>query len=306
MEYSNLPDLSSLGTLKAIVEGGGVSAAARIMHIGQPAVTKRLRALEESYGMPLMQRISGRLRLTEAGKKVYNTAALILERHLALREELRSLTEGHEVLRLEVTSAIGEHLLPDLLLDFNEDHPNYRIESRLAYSRQIVKHLSANRVDMALLETAPEHPDILVQKWQDDKLWLVCGTKHPLVSVSQISTAELEQQKFVLREPRSSIRTALDKALREIGIDKLNIAFEVGSSEAIVDVLERGKHVSYMPRFAVEERVKEGSLHHIVVNEFRILRTLWIARSRSAVNHQVAEAFISLIQSLPVVSRKTG
>jgi len=304
MEYTNLPDLSSLGTLKAIVEGGGVSAAARIMHIGQPAVTKRLRALEQSYGVPLMQRISGRLQLTEAGKKVYHTAALILERHLALREELRSLSKGHEVLRLEVTSAIGEHLLPDLLIDFNEDYPNYRIESRLAYSRQIVKHLSANRVDMALLETAPEHPDILVQKWQDDKLWLVCGMKHPLASISKITTEELRKQKFVLREPRSSIRTALDKALREIGIDTLNIAFEVGSSEAIIDVLDRGKHVSYMPRFAVEERVKEGGLHHIAVNNFRILRTLWIARGRSAVNHQVAEELIRLIQGMPVVSRK--
>ncbi|VAW77357.1 hypothetical protein MNBD_GAMMA12-3631 [hydrothermal vent metagenome] len=304
MEYSNLPDLSSLGTLKAIVEGGGVSAAARIMHIGQPAVTKRLRALEESYGVSLMQRISGRLRLTEAGQKVYHTATLILERHLALREELRSLTKGHEVLRLEVTAAIGEHLLPDLLIDFNETHPRYRIESRLAYSRQIVKHLSANRVDMALLETAPEHPDILVQKWQDDKLWLVCGMNHPLANVSQISPNDMLNQKFVLREPRSSIRTALDKSLQDIGIEKLNIAFEVGSSEAIVDVLDRGKHLSYMPRFAVEERVREGSLHHITVSDFRILRTLWIARSRSGLTHSVAEAFISLIQSLPVVSRK--
>lgn len=297
MEYSNLPDLGGLATLKAIVEGGGVSEAANKMHIGQPAVTKRLRALEESYGVPLMQRISGRLQLTEAGKKVYHTAALILERHLSLREELRAMNKGGEVLRLEVTFAIGEHLLPDLLVDFNESHPLFKIDSRLAYSRQIVKHLATGRVDMALLETAPEHPDILVQKWQDDKLWLVCGPNHPLASTNKITKEKLADLQFVLRESRSSIRTALDKSLREIGIDKLNIAFEVGSSEAIIDVLELGRHVSYLPRFSVEERVKEGSLHHIAVAGLQILRTLWISRSRAALDHPVSEAFIRLIQA---------
>ncbi len=296
MEYSKLPDLTNLATLKALVEGGGVSEAARIMHVGQPAVTKRLRALEDNYGVPLTQRINGRLQLTEAGKKVYHTATLVLERHLALQEELRSLALGTELLRLEVTFAIGEHLLPGLLIRFNEDHPKYRIDSRLGYTRQIIKHLATGRVDMALLEAAPEHPDILVQKWQDDKLWLVCGSRHRLAQTGQIEIAELNELEFVLREPRSSVRIALDTSLREVGIDKLNTTFEVGSSEAIIDMLEPGKYASYMPRFSVEQRVKEGSLHHIRVNGLEIVRALWIARSRTALTHPAAEAFIRLIQ----------
>lgn len=297
MEYSKLPDLTSLATLKAIVEQGGVSEAARSLHVGQPAVTKRLRALEVTYKLPLMQRVSGRLRLTEAGKKVYATATMILDRHSALQEELQNLAKGNDILHLEVTFAIGEHLLPDLLIKFNEDHPEYRIESRLAYSRRISKNLVTGKVDMALLESTPEHPEILVQKWQDDELWLICSANHPLANTKKISLEELAKLRFVLREPRSSIRTALDTSLAQVGFDRLNIAFEVGSTEAIIDVLVRGKYVSFVPRFSVLKRVADGELRHIEIEGLQITRTLWIARNRNALNHRVAESFIKLIQS---------
>lgn len=296
MEYKNLPDLDGWATLRSVVEKGGVTEAATFLHISQSAVSKRLKGLEDCYGLPLMQRVSGRLRLTPAGKKVYALASSTLERHILLREEINDLARGKTSLRLQVTFAIGEHLLPDLLMKFKEEFPDYPINSRLAYSRQIQKELATERVDMALMEIAPDHPDVLVQKWQDDELWLVCGPKHPLAGTELLPVDELLNLNYVLREKKSSIRESLDPALRNIGMEQLKIDLEVGSSEAIIDILERGQHVSFMPRFAVYERVSEGELFHIKINGFRIIRTLWIARNRAALDHPVAEAFINMIR----------
>lgn len=296
MEYQNLPELDGLATLRAVVERGGTIEAAKILHIGQPAVTKRLRALERCYGIALLERIGGRLRLTAAGEKVYLLAVQTLDRHRGLCDELASLAKGKTSLRLEVTFGIGEHLLPDLLLSFAEQFPSFQIASRLAYSRQIQTDLARGRADMALVEMAPDHPDVLVQKWQGDELWLLCGRHHPLWGTDLLPVEELANQKFILREADSSIRESLDAALNSIGIQKLNTVMEVGSSEAIIDILNRGKHLSFLPRFAVLERVTEGSLFHIKVTGFRILRTLWIARNRDALDHPVAEAFINMIR----------
>lgn len=296
MEYKNLPDIAGWAALRAVVEKGGVSEAAKTLSIGQPAVTKRLRALEDCYGIPLLERVSGRLRMTPAGEKVYLLAVLTLDRQLGLREELDVLAQGKTRLRMEVTFAIGEHLLPDLLLQFTESYPDFQIDSRLAYSRQIQTDLATGRADMALLEIAPDHPDILVQKWIEDELWLVCGNNHPLSGTDLLPVEELISLKYVLRERQSSIRESLDPALKRIGINKLNITMEVGSSEAIIDMLSRGQHVSFMPRFAVYERVSEANLFHIKVTGFRIIRTLWIARNRAALDHPVAESFINMIR----------
>jgi len=296
MEYRNLPDLSGWASLRAIVEKGGVTEAAMHLNVSQSAISKRLKSLEECYGLPLMERVAGRLRLTEAGAKVYMLAVLTLDRQLALREELNALVSGKTNLRMEVTFGIGEHLLSDLLFHFKEQHPDFQIDFRMSYSREIQKQLSTEQVDMALMEMAPDHPDILVQKWMEDELWLVCAPNHPVDGAEFISIEELVNLKFALREKRSSIRESLDDALSRIGIEKLNIEMEVGSSEAIIDILEHGKHASFMPRFAVKERVASGELLHIKITGFRILRTLWIARNRAALDHPVAEAFIEMIR----------
>ncbi|KPJ91342.1 MAG: hypothetical protein AMJ53_11870 [Gammaproteobacteria bacterium SG8_11] len=296
MEYKNLPDIRGWAALRAIIEKGGVSAAAEALNVGQPAITKRMRALEECYGSRLMQRVSGRLRLTPAGEKVYLLAVQTLDRQLALREELQQLAKGQNTLRLEVTFSIGEHLLPDILLQFSENYPDCVVETRMAYSREIQSHLATGLADLALMESAPDHPDILVQKWADDELWLVCSTTHELASTELLPVDQLAKLSYVLREKPSSARIALDEAMASIDITLQKIAMEVGSTDTIVEILSRGKHVSFLPRFAVENEVVKGELFHIKVKGFRIMRTLWIARHRNKMDHPVAETLIKMLR----------
>lgn len=292
MEYRNLPDLKGLATLRAIVELGGVEQAGRALNIGQPAVTKRLRSLEDCYGVRLMQRQGGRLKLTIAGERVYSYTRLVLDHQTTLLDDLESLRVGENRLRLEVTFAIGEHLLPNLLLSFSESYPEFAINSRMAYTRRIQTHLATGLVDLALLEQAPDHPDILVQKWLDDEIMLVCGPLHPLYGKKLIPLSQLNQLQYVLRESKSSMRIILDKALGDIGINQIPVSMEVGSTDTIVEMLERGRHVSFLPKFAVSDGLLDNSLFHIKVEGLRIKRTLWIARTRSNLNNPVAEAFI--------------
>lgn len=296
MEYLNLPDLRGWAALRAVVDHGGVSAAAQALNIGQPAVTKRLRALDDAYGLALTERVGGRLRLTEAGEKVYLLAVQTLDKQLALRNEIQDIARGQTHLHLEVTFAIGDHFLPRFLLRFAERYPDYRIDSRLAYSRRIQTHLTSGICDLALLERAPDHPDLMIQKWMDDELWLVCGPHHPLFGEEMIPIAMLLDLTYVLRERGASPRRDLEEALGRIGIADLNVVLEVGSTDTLVDVLRPSTHASFLPRFVVEDEIKAGTLHRIKVQGLRIMRTLWIARHRDSLNNPVADAFIGVIR----------
>lgn len=297
MEYKSLPDLKALATLREIVERGGVSEAGRAMNVGQPAVTKRLRALERCFAAELMIREGGRLRLTPAGERVYAFARLVLDHQVELVSDLRQLQAGRDRLRLAVTQSIGEHLLPDLLLTFADAYPSYRIDSRVGYSRSIHTRLATGLADLALTEIQPDHPDVLVQRWLDDELILVCSPRHAEGTREMLAVSELSRLTYVLRERESSMRITLDRTLRDIGIDELPLAMEVGSTDAIVEILERGRHVSFLPRFAVQSAIDAGQLHLIRVEGLRIMRTLWIARTRANLDNPIAEAFITMIRS---------
>ncbi len=296
MEYKVLPDLKSLATLRAVVELGGVEQATAALYVGQPAVTKRLRALDACYGVTLMQRKGRKLEPTPAGERVYAYAVLVLDRQGILLDDLRLLRLGQNRLRLEVNHAIGEHLLPDLLLRFDALHPEYRVESRMGYARSIQIRLATGLADLALLEMAPEHPDILVQKWLDDELLLVCGPSHRLRQSELLPITDLPGLRYVLREPESSLRIHLDKVLRDIGITHLPVAMEVGSTDTIMEMLERGSYASFLPRFAVEQALAAGRLYHVKIQGLRINRTLWIARTRPNLSNAVAEAFVQLLR----------
>ncbi len=296
MEYKKLPDLKGLATLRAVVELGGVEQAARALHIGQPAVTKRLRALDDSYGLPLMQRKGRKLGLTEAGEKVYAFSRLTLDHQKSLTEDLRRLRQGRDRLRLEVTFAIGERLLPDLLLAFADSHPEYHIDSRMGYSRRIQTRVATGLADLALLELAPDHSDILVQKWLDDELVLVCAPQHPLAQRNQIGVDELTRYQYVLREAESSTRITLDRELRDVGIAQLPTALEVGSTDTIVEIVGRGRYLSFLPRFAVIDALRQGQLTQLAVRGLPLKITLWIARNRTSIDNPVAEAFITLLR----------
>ncbi len=297
MEYNKVPDLKALATLRAVVERGGVSEAASQLNIGQPAVTKRLRTLDNLYGSAMMERVGGRLHLTEVGKLVYQFATQTLDRHRALNQALYNLKQGKQTLRLEVTLAIGEHFMPEWLVRFTDRYPQFRVESRLAYGRIIEAHLATGQADLAVMENAPDHPDILVQKWRDDEVVLVCGADHPLQGRKSLTKDELKSLTFVLREKNAAIREMLDNAFEVHNLYALDVVMEVGSTDAITDILYRGKHVSFLPRFAVASDIEAGKLIAIAVSDMELKRTLWIARNRMNQHHPVAEAFIDMLRA---------
>ncbi|MDH5185341.1 MAG: LysR substrate-binding domain-containing protein, partial [Gammaproteobacteria bacterium] len=180
---------------------------------------------------------------------------------------------------------------------FADAYPEYRVESRLAYGRIIEPHLATGQADLAVMESAPDHPDILVQKWRDDELLLVCGNSHSLASKTLISKDDLTGLSYVLREKNAAIREQLDEEFANEGLSKLNVVMEVGSTDAIIDILKRGRHVSFLPWFAVAAELAEGRLRHIGVSGFTLKRTLWIARNRMNLEHTVADAFIEMLQT---------
>lgn len=299
MEYKNLPDINGWATLRAVIEKGGVQAAAHTLHVGQPAITKRLRALEACYGIALLEKTGSRLKLTSAGEKVYRLAVETLNRQVELREELLLMMNGQDLIRLEVTFSIGDRLLPDLLLQFSEQYRHYKIDTRVAYGRNIHAHLASGSVDIALTESAPQHPNLEVIKWREDELWLVCSKENFPTNQPAILITDLANHDFVLREHRSSSRQSLHLAFTQLGIEPLNVVLEVGSTDTIIEIISKGKHFSFLPKFAVEDRVSKGELAHIEVIGLYIPHNLWFVRRTELNCNPVVHAFFSTLNCNP-------
>src|SRR5690606_27196221 len=130
-------DLEALQTFLAVAETGSFSRAAERVYLTQPAVSKRIAALETSLGTRLFDRIGRRVQLTEAGQALLARTRGILNELEDVRRSLTNLS-GHVAgpLSLATSHHIGLHRIPGALKRFHARYPEVRLDLRFMDSEQ--------------------------------------------------------------------------------------------------------------------------------------------------------------------------
>ena len=153
--------LRQIEIFQAIRQTGSISAAAQLLHVSQPAVSKVLQHAELQLGFPLFLRVRGKLQPTPE--------ALLLEREVEkvseslqgvqrLAESLRR-SPGHR-LRIGSTPALALSLLPPVISEWTRRYPDISCELASAHSRELVQNLLMRELDVALTFKLPDHPGL--------------------------------------------------------------------------------------------------------------------------------------------------
>jgi len=136
--------LRQLRTFKAVADLSSFSLAAQKLRLSQPSISYQVKELEETLGLPLLDRLGKRVQLTEAGTILYTYARRTLdildEAALAL-EEMRGIKRGH--LRVGASTTVGIYILPAALGAFKKLHPGLVC---LLYTSPSPRDLSTSRM----------------------------------------------------------------------------------------------------------------------------------------------------------------
>jgi DNA-binding transcriptional LysR family regulator len=149
-------EFRELNAFVAVVEEGGMSAAARRLHVSQSALSQTVSALERELGVTLLERTSTGVRPTEAGTTMFAEARAVLARyHQALRTMRSYGTESSEVIRLGIPLELAPDLLPTALAKFAVESPNTRVvPQHLSTAAQFVA-LRSDQLDVGLVRERP-------------------------------------------------------------------------------------------------------------------------------------------------------
>ena len=187
---------------------GSLSAAAERLHLTQPAVSKRIQALEKSLDVQLFDRLGQRLRLTEAGEVLLPKARELLAAREDATRALDDLAAGVAGrLRLATSHHIGLHRLAPVLKAFVRAYPDVSLGIRFEDSEAAHDLVAGHACDLAVVTLAPtstkpgqQHPASPLQMnpvWRDP-LVFVAAEEHPLASERQVSLAQLAEHPAVL------------------------------------------------------------------------------------------------------------
>ena len=178
-------DIAKLESFLTLAKTQHFAKAADKLYISQPALSKRIRALEDELGIPLFDRMGNKTFLTIHGETFRPFAENMVATCNSAKEYIRQIENmEHGVLNFGATNFIGVYMLPAVIARFHKKHPNITINMNINTSQTILEMLHKNQLEFVFLsDYIIEDPEnyVIEQYWQD-YLKLVVGTQHPLFS----------------------------------------------------------------------------------------------------------------------------
>ena len=278
----------------SVFQYSNITKAAEKLHLAQPSVSFAVKELEDYYGIRLFERIGRRIFPTECAKEFYGYALHIVSMFEEMETKIRNWdTLG--TIRIGASITIGTHILPPLLKQYQSRYPHLRTEVTVNQSAAIERHILDNTIDIGLIETQPEHPDVLSVPFMEDELQAIVGLHHPLAQSGSITLRQLADYPLLMREKGSAGREILDAsfALLQISIRPL---WESSSTQAIVHGVAEGLGVAVLPYLLVKKDIEE----HIVASIpllHPLKRSLYIIFHKSKYLTENMQAFMRLCQT---------
>ena len=162
-------NLRHIEVFHAVYVNGSVSAAARMLNVSQPSVSKVLRHAESLLGFPLFHRSAGRLIPTEDAHTLFGEVAEIQDRVLALREATRNLKRGAgSLLRISALPSIALDAIPATVAQFLRKHPDTRFDLQTVHHADLLRKLYERETDIAVANVVPPGAPV-------DSHWLGAG-----------------------------------------------------------------------------------------------------------------------------------
>ena len=243
----------------AVVEDGGVTRAARRLHVAQPSLSQSLRALERELGAELFHRVGRGLRLTAAGEALVGPARQALRTMDAARaavDEVAELVAG--TLQIAALATLAVDPLSTLIGSFRREHPGVAICVREPESAAAVSTLvRAGECELGLAHLPLPQENLRTLALGEQELLFVLPPGSE--TGRALAPAALAEVPLVVSPPGTSTRMLLEQALQAVEVTP-RIAVETDSREAIVPLVLAGAGAALLPATLAEEAARRGAV----------------------------------------------
>ncbi len=290
--------LRQLQIFRAIALSGSTTAAAKSVPLSQSAASASLNELERALRAPLFDRVGRRLLLNDNGRALLPMALGVLDGARSLESAFLEHSLAPD-LQLFASTTIGNYVLPDLLTRFERLAPGARINLRIGNTQEVVTAVQEFGVDLGLIEGPCHAADVVVMPWLEDELVVVAAPFHPLARAARhraLNIAQLAKARWLLREPGSGTRVAVEQALLN-HLPDLTSVMTLGSSEAIKNAAAAGLGLSCLSGSVVQDLVSAKRLRVLKTRLPRLTRRFALVHHRRKLLSDSLRRFIAHCES---------
>jgi DNA-binding transcriptional LysR family regulator len=280
-----------------LADSESFTKAAQINGITQSAVSQQVRALENRFGVMLIDRGRRHFALTAEGEAFLKASKEIVGIYDNLGDRLHELHDvvGGEV-RVASIFSIGLHELPPVLKTFRQTYPQVEVHVEYRRSAQVYSLVVSGEVDLGLVSYPVKRVGLQVEPFTRDRLVVICPPDHHLSKKGSVVLEDVKGEKFIGFEPDLPTRKVLDRHMRERGVE-VDTAMEFDNIETVKRAVEIENGISIVPEGTVKDEVDGGTLIAVPIRDPEMWRPLGIVLKRNRARSPALKKLIEMLRA---------
>lgn len=289
-----------LKTLKVFCDVVGrrsFSRAADENGMSQSGASQMVHHLEEELGVKLIDRSKRPFILTPEGEVYYEGCRKLVQRYIALEEEVRTLHEDVAG-RVAVASiySVGLSHMDRLVQQFVKRYPQANVKLEYLHPAKVYDAVEEGQVDLGLVSYPKASRTIAALPWREETMVLVCSPQHHLADEPSVPLAAIDGQAMVGFDDGLPIRREIDRTLANADVEA-NVVMQFDNIETIKRAVEINAGVSILPQPTIVREVAEGTLVAVPLEGIHMVRPLGIIHRKGVDLGKSAQRFIELLCS---------
>ena len=288
--------IESLKVFCDLAETESFTKAAQINGVTQSAVSQQISALERTFKSLLIERSKKKFRLTREGQVLYDYSKQIIQTYESLDsklQELKDIISG--TIRVATIYSIGLHDLPPYIKRFMKSYPTVNVHVEYRRANQVYEDVLSNVVDIGLVAYPVKEPKLEIVPLRKEPLTLICHPSHAFAKQKDVKLKALAGQKIIGFEPDIPTRKALDKILKEHGVEVKHV-MEFDNVETVKRAVEIDAGISIVPMGTVQQEISKQTLVAVPIEDGDFFRPLAAIYKKNKVLSPAMKQFLSILK----------
>lgn len=297
-------DFVDLRLFSYVAEEKSLTRAAARVFISLPAASMRIKNLEQSIGVPLLNRSAQGITLRPAGETFLAHARHVLQQVELLRSDLQEYAQGIKgSVSLQANTTAMTEFLPHVLSQYLAAWPDINVDLRERPSDEIVRAVLSGATDIGIVAGSVNTEGLQVLPYRQDKLVLVVAETHPLASLDCIAFEETMDSSYIMLHEGTAIYSFL-KRVTDTMNRPLQTRIQVGSFEAACRMVAANAGISLVPESVAKRHAAALPIRIVgLTNEWAIRDLLICVRdleSLPSFTHELVQLLLADGQAVPV------
>jgi DNA-binding transcriptional LysR family regulator len=288
--------VESLKVFCDLAETESFTKAAQINNVTQSAVSQQISSLERQFKSLLIERSKKKFRLTREGQVLYEYSKQMIQSYDSLfnrLQEIKDIISG--TIRVATIYSIGLHDLPPYLKKFLKMFATVNVHVEYRRANQVYDDVLSNVVDLGLIAYPVKDAKLEIVALHKEPLVLVCHPQHPFAKLKTVKLKELQEQNVVGFEPDVPTRKALDKILRDHGVE-VKYAMEFDNVDTVKRAVEIDAGVAIVPAMTIVQEIAKQTLVAVPIADGEFYRPIAVIYKKNKILSPAMKQFLTVLK----------